>query len=146
MLGLAVWRREHIKRQPEADHTASPLRRHPTCIHPSSWDSGNALVATRGQCANRSCPRHAWHEACHESDNISKCTRLPACNAHAALLYSVSLTLLAELSYTQMQCTMPWHAVHMTHNVARPDCAAKSLSRCDMTCPRRCATLCCALC
>lgn len=31
VLGRAVWRREHIKRQPEADHTASPLRRHPTC-------------------------------------------------------------------------------------------------------------------
>lgn len=31
VLGRAVWRREHMSRQPEADQTASPLRRHPTC-------------------------------------------------------------------------------------------------------------------
>ena len=31
VLGRAVWRREHMRRQPEADQTASPLRRHPTC-------------------------------------------------------------------------------------------------------------------
>ena len=33
VLGRAVWRREHIRRHPEADQTAKPLRRHPTCNH-----------------------------------------------------------------------------------------------------------------
>lgn len=33
VLGRAVWRREHMRRQPEADQTANPLRRHPTCKH-----------------------------------------------------------------------------------------------------------------
>lgn len=36
VLGRAVWRREHMRRQPEADQTASPLRRHPTCKHPGT--------------------------------------------------------------------------------------------------------------
>ena len=30
VLGRAVWRREHMRRQPDADQTANPLRRHPT--------------------------------------------------------------------------------------------------------------------
>ena len=30
VLGRAVWRREHMRRHPEADQTANPLRRHPT--------------------------------------------------------------------------------------------------------------------
>ena len=33
VLGRAVWRSEHMRRQPEADQTAKPLRRQPTCKH-----------------------------------------------------------------------------------------------------------------
>ena len=45
VLGRAVWRREHMSRQPEADHTASPLRRQPTCNHSLHISPGNAVLA-----------------------------------------------------------------------------------------------------
>ena len=53
VLGRAVWRREHMRRHPEADQTANPLRRQPTCKHTQPnihhwWHPSAASDTARG--------------------------------------------------------------------------------------------------